>query len=563
MSETDSTPDARDQIPQTFWGKALLVAKTVQARLRFIAVLAVIGLAISYWDTLSAWYEKWTRPSGAPAAGAGDTEYFCPMHPQIVRDNPKDPCPICFMPLSRRSKSRHPAAPLPAGTLARVQLSPYRIVLGGIQTAPLARQSLEKEIRTVGFVEFDERKLAQIAARVKGRLDKVFVNVTGQKVDAGEPLALLYSPELLVTANSLLEARRGGNEELVRSSRERLRLWDIREAQIDEILRLGKANTLLEIRSPISGHVIKKYQTEGKYIEEGMPLYDVADLSTVWIQAQVYEQDIAFLAVGMTAFAASPALPNRDFQGRLSFIHPHLDQASRTLTVRFDIANPAHELRPGMYANVRIEVPMERILGTSPADGKKATAAGGLLAVPESAVIDTGTRKVVYKEVAPGTFDGVEVKLGPRAGGYYPLLEGLAEGDRLVLNGAFLIDAETRLNPAAGSIYFGGAGGNKPTSAPGPMTSQPPSNDEDREIAAERGKLAPADRRLADQQDYCPIQKDNRLGMMGKPHKILLAGEPVFLCCKGCEAEARKAPAQTLAKVRELRSKKASERSRP
>lgn len=228
-----------------WWFHFLILVKI--ARLRFVAVLATIGLAIVYWDTLKAHYDRWTRPAAGVATASSNSEWFCPMHPQVVRDNSKDKCPICFMPLSKRAKGSGKAEPLPAGVVTRVQLSPYRVALAGVQTTEVAYQPLVKEIMTVGFVEFDERRQAQIAARVKGRIDKLFINVTGQTVRAGEPMATLYSPDLVVTVENLLDAKRSGSADLLRISRERLRLWDIGDKQIDQILETGQAETHIMI----------------------------------------------------------------------------------------------------------------------------------------------------------------------------------------------------------------------------------------------------------------------------------------------------------------------------
>jgi Cu(I)/Ag(I) efflux system membrane fusion protein len=571
-----------------WWFHFLILVKL--ARLRFIAVLAAIAAVIVYWDTLKAHYDKWMRPAGAASAAAPDVEFFCSMQPEFVTDDPKALCPICHMGLTKRKKGEVTNEALPAGVVSRKQYSPYRVALAGVQTWEVGYRPLAKEVTTVGFVEFDERRLKHIAARVKGRLDTLHVNVTGQRVGAGDELASIYSPDLVVTVRNLLDAQRSGNPDLLRIARDRLRLWDVSEAQIDDILRTGQANTHLKIRSPISGHVIRKYQVEGKYVEEGSPLYDVADLSTVWVQAQVYEDQIAFLKEGLRVRATTPALPNRPFEGRVAFIYPHLDQASRTLTARFDIDNPDHALRPGLYATVTLQVPYSQleVFGRSlAADWQRHTAAdvlrhalfapagvrmggvepllqaavqqallrqGQLLAVPETAVIDTGSQKVVYRQISPTEYEGVEVELGPRSGSFYPVLRGLEAGDRVVTAGSFLIDADTKLNPAAGSIYIGGGDG-KDTSAGAVRPTTPA--DADAEVRAARARIrSPQDRRLVEAQDYCPVLEDSRLGSMGPPVKVLVKGQPVFLCCKSCEKQALAKADETLATVEKLRMKK-------
>ncbi len=566
-----TTPEAAPVPParHRFWWKVWLVLKTLQARLRFVVLLAVIGGLIAYWDTLSAYYEKWTRPAGTTETASADTEYFCPMHPFIVRDKPNEKCPVCHMDLAKRKKGSGQAEPLPPGTVSRVQLTPYRVVLAGVQTTEVQYQPLVKEIATYGSVEFDERKQARIAARQKGRIEKLYVNFTGQMVEEGEKLAVLdvrYSPELTVTLEDLLRARQSGNREREESATKRLRLWDISDEQTKEFLSTGKVQTKLTVTSPLHGHVIKKYQQEGNYVEEGRPLYDVADLDTVWIEAQVYEADQAFLTLKQPVTATTLSLPGQEFTGTVSFIFPHLDENTRTLRARFEMPNPGHKLRPGMYATVTIKVRPQQIeaLAKAPAEDAERQAQlrqGRVLAVPESAVIDTGSMKVVYRETAPNTYEGIAVQLGPRmtpAGqplAYHPVLAGLRAGDRVVTNGSFLIDAETRLNPSAGSIYFGGTGGG--TAGPSSVTTRPSTpEDEDakeKKVRAELAKLSAEDRRAAELQKFCPVRPANRLGAMGSPAKVMLDGEPVFLCCVGCEGKARANPKEALQKAEELK----------
>jgi Cu(I)/Ag(I) efflux system membrane fusion protein len=590
-----------------FWGKAwwwfhfLILVKL--ARLRFIGILVAIGLVIIFWDTITAHYDRWTRPAGHDHAAGSDFEYFCPMHPRVIRDNPKEKCPICFMNLSKRKKGEGKPEALPPGIVNRVQLTPYRVVAAGIKTWKVAYQPLMKEITTVGYVEFDEREMKQIAARVKGRIDTLFVKETGQMVDAGQELASLYSAELLSTMRDLLNAKESGNTDLQKIANERLTLWGINQAQIDEMLKAGKVNTHLKIRSPITGHVLKKYVKEGQYVEEGSPLYDVVDLATVWIQAQVYEEDMAFLPFyhnpltpaeakekSVPVTATTRAFPDHTFTGKLTFVFPHVDQDTRTVTVRFELPNPGHKLRPGTSATVKLLVPPWKVdifskrlavdlLKENLVDaaaqalfapmhvsgvGPMVHAAGGfarlhqgrVLAVPENAVIDTGSLQIVYRETGPGEYEGVKVDLGPRMVGpdevsYYPVLRGLEEGDVIVTAGSFLLDAETRLNPAAGSIYFGGSSGSK-----GGLSSVRPStpDDEEAKIHANLAKLTSVeDRRLAEAQKFCPVLKGSRLGSMGAPYKVMLEGQPVFLCCKNCEKDALAEPKENLARAEQLK----------
>jgi multidrug efflux pump subunit AcrA (membrane-fusion protein) len=544
-----------------WWFDFLVLVKL--ARLRFLAILALVGATIMYWDALMSHYERWTRPlAGETAVAAADTEYWCPMHPTVVREKP-DKCPICGMPLSKRKKGEAAEAEeaLPPGVVSRVQLTPYKVVNAGVQTVEVGYQPLAKEITTVGFVEYDERKLARITARPTGksRIDKLHVNVTGQKVEKGEPLAELYSPDLVITVQNLLDAQHGGNQNLLRMARDRLELWGIDDDQIKEILRTGRTVTRMTVRSPISGHVIKKYQVEGEYVEEGARLYDVADLSTVWIEAQVYEDQIAFLKEGLPVTATTKAFPNREFCGKVAFIYPFLDTNTRTVRVRFDMHNPGNDLRRGMYASITLEVPAIQLNGLAKdasQEQKQMHEQGLVLAVPERAVVDTGSRKIIYREGEQDTFEGVDVQLGPRCGAFYPVLSGLQAGDRVATAGAFLIDAETRLTAGASSTYFGASAGPKGADRVSAATARPSlTRDEEDKVRTVLAKLAPEDRGLVEAQGYCPVLTDNRLGSMGKPVKVLVKGQPVFLCCKGCVTRALADPAKTVAQVEEAKTR--------
>lgn len=555
-----------------WWFDFIILVKL--ARLRFIGILVVIGLVITQWDTLAAYYDKWTRPAIAVEAGASDTEYFCPMHPTVIRDNPKDKCPICFMPLSKRKKGSEHVDPLPDGVVNRVQLTPYRVVLAGVQTWPVEYTPLTKEITAVGTIEFDERGQRTVAARVNGRIDKVLANETGKMVKAGDPLVSLYSPELLVTMQNMRDAKRRDDQALVGSFQKRLQLLGVDEAQIAEALANDKTDIHVLVRSPINGHIIRKYVREGQYVQEGMPLYDVTDLSTVWIQAQIYEDDLALVPAGyehgakpadlpgLTVTATTRAAPNQVFHGKLAFIYPHVDLETRTVTVRIELENPGHKLRPGSTAKVMLKLQPQELPSllskNADARSRQMWAEGRVLAVPEGSVIDTGIQRIVYRQDTPGVFEGVEVALGPRMSNpegatFYPLLGGLEQGSRVVTSGSFLVDAETRLNPAAGSIYFGGSSGSK---SGGATTIRPTTpEDSDAKIEAALANLSPEDRARAREQKYCP-ELDSLLGSMGTPIKLLVEGKPVFLCCSGCKKKALADPQATLAKLAKLKQEK-------
>jgi Cu(I)/Ag(I) efflux system membrane fusion protein len=472
-------------------------------RLRFIFLMVIVGLIAAHWDTIAAHWERWTRPQRQAAEAQAEIEYYCPMHPSVIRAESGN-CPICGMPLVKRAKGEKPE--LPEGVVGRVQLSPNRIQLAGIATAEVGYRSLSRTIRTLGTIEVDERRVAHISARVAGRIEKLQVNFTGERVAAGAPLAEIYSPDLVSTQQEYLLAQRtlervkaGGvaqavadAEGVLAATRERLILWGIDEGQIDQLARQQTPLLRMTIHSPIGGIVTLKEVMEGQYVMEGTGLYTVADLSNVWMTAFVYESDIGRVEVGQSAQVTTRALPGRVFAGKVSFVWPSLDAATRTLKLRIDVANPQLALKPGMYGDAIVEAgaaaatsasavryicPMDPEVvsdrpGSCPICGmflERVAAApqAGVLAIPESAVIDTGTRKVVYLEREPGIFDAVEVELGPLGGGFYPVLAGLSPGDRIVMQGAFLVDAELRLNPGAAGSYFGASGGPSATGGSG------------------------------------------------------------------------------------------------
>jgi membrane fusion protein, copper/silver efflux system len=436
MSVNESPPLSRAK-------KIKLIVLVILKRVRFLAVLAAVGLFVGYWDTVKNYWDKWTQPRSVSLRRLEPgQEFFCPMHPQVVRetyepngDVPK--CPICGMSLSIRSKSE--ALRLPEGVIGRVQLSPDRVRQAGITTVPVERRQLGRRIQAVGLVAYDQTRLSQIVSRVGGYVEKLYVDEIFTKVHKGDPLAEIYSPELYSSARELALAAAGkGADNIASAERKKLLLLGVAEQDVDAIAASGQSSPRIVIRSPQEGFVVDKKIVAGSSFEAKATLFEVADLSTVWIEADVFEKDLPALRVGQDVEILVEALPNRAFSGKLASIYPQVDGATRTNRVRIVLDNPQGELHPGMFAAVRIDAARQESL-----------------AVPERAVVDTGAKKIVYVEREPGVFEGVEVELGPRDGPYYPVFKGLESGQSVAASGSFLIDAETRLNPAAASSYYG------------------------------------------------------------------------------------------------------------
>jgi membrane fusion protein, copper/silver efflux system len=318
----------------------------------------------------------------------------------------------------------------------------------GVRTAPVGYAPLEQEIRAVGIVEYDERKLTKVNLRVSGWIEQVFVNAIGQSVRAGQPLVTLYSPDLLATQDEYLlavkaqaqlegsplpEARQEAAT-LVVSARERLRLWNLTDEQIGAIERRGKAERVLAVYAPSSGIVLKRQALPGNYVEPGTTLYELADLSTVWISGDIYESEITSVRLNQPAEVTFETYPGEAFRGKVAYIYPYVNEATRTVRVRMEFPNPHLKLKPGMYGNVVLGVDARR-----------------RLVVPKEAVLDSGLRQLVFLDLGQGVYQPYPVKLGRRSQEYVEVLEGINEGDRVVTSANFLLDAESKL-ASAGSM---------------------------------------------------------------------------------------------------------------
>jgi Cu(I)/Ag(I) efflux system membrane fusion protein len=330
-----------------------------------------------------------------------------------------------------------------------ISLSPGETRRIGVTNAAATHGQLGKDVRTVGQVTFDETKVTVISPKVDGWVEALHVNYTGQPVRAGEPLLAVYSPMLVTAQEELLLAERlqGGvaeagadaranAAELLASARRRLGYWDIPESEIESIERTGKVQRTLTLRASAGGVVIEKNVSEGQRIMAGDVLYRIADLRTVWVEGEVFEQDLPAVRPGLGVTATFEALPGEQFHGRISYVYPTLDPETRTAKVRIELPNPGLELKPGMYATLRLT-------GTSrPA----------VLSVPRSAVLSTGERNLVFVRRADGMLQPREVAVGIANDERIEILRGLGVGDTVVASGTFLVDAESNLGTVMGGM---------------------------------------------------------------------------------------------------------------
>jgi Cu(I)/Ag(I) efflux system membrane fusion protein len=329
---------------------------------------------------------------------------------------------------------------------AVVTITPERQQLIGVRLGKVVQDKLLMSISAVGVVEADQTRLVRIQSRVSGWVTKLYVNFVGKSVKKGDPLLEIYSPDLLSTQNEYLMARSrraapdaaASQDGLVASSRRRLELYGVAPQEIAEIERTGKARDTLLLRSPIAGEVLDRNVFQGSYIEPATELYRIADLSVVWLQAKVYEYELPHIEVGQRAVVTLLTETNAVFDGKVAFVEPLVQEASRTIKVRIELKNPNNRLKPGMYADLRIEHQM-----------------GEGLLVPDSAVLRTGERTIAFRALPEGRFEPVEVKLGGRFGDRVEVLAGLEEGDEIVTSAGFLIDSESRLKTATAG---GGSG---------------------------------------------------------------------------------------------------------
>jgi len=470
--------------------------KKIGLPLLVLVVLAifVLGFVARGFFSRPAEPPKTGQPTQQAPEGTEAQVWTCSMHPQIRQPRPGQ-CPICGMDL----------IPVPKdGAAKSTSLREFRTTeqakaLMNIQTTPVVRRAASKEVRMTGKVEYDEQRLAYISSYIPGRIDRLYVDYTGIQVKKGDHMVNIYSPELIQAreelrraARAVAEVRPGAPDALrnsaqaiLEASRQRLQRWGLTPEQVRQAELDGSETDSITIYAPTGGTVIKRNGTEGMYVETGTPIYTLADLSTVWVKLDAYESDLPWLRYGQKVEFTAEALPGVTYEGRIAFIEPYLDQATRTIKVRLNVSNRDGKLKPDMFVRAIVrpvlakggnivdpdlagkwispmhpEIVKDRpgkcdICGMNlvPAEslGFVAKADEILeepLVIPASAALVTGTRAVVYVEV-PGaeapTYEGREILLGPRAGDYYVVRSGLQEGERVVTNGNFKIDSALQI----------------------------------------------------------------------------------------------------------------------
>jgi RND family efflux transporter MFP subunit len=347
--------------------------------------------------------------------------------------------PMAGMPADPKPSDAGKPTTTPRGD---VTIDPRRQQLIGVRTAPVTREPMQRALRTVGVVRYNETSLADINLRLEGWIRDLYVDYTGQPIQKGQPLFTVYSPDLLATQQEYLLAlktreqmqtsviadARERADQLVAAARQRLVLWNLPEEAIRAVEEKRQAPDVVTFRAPVSGFVIEKTALQGMHVMPGQTLYKVANLSTVWVEADVYEQEMALAHVGQRATVTLDAYPGESFQGRAIYIYPFVEETTRTVKVRFQFANPRGQLKPGMYANVELQ-------------GREATG----LTVPANALLDSGTDKVVFVAQGEGYFTPRTVKVGRNLSDRIEILEGVKESEQVATGATFFLDSESQL----------------------------------------------------------------------------------------------------------------------
>lgn len=446
--------------------------------------LIIIAISLCLGIGLGGWL--WSSPAHTEANAANKAViYRCPMHPTVISDHAGS-CLVCSMDLvpdraethqnttesERRIAYWH--APMDPGftsskpgkspmgmdllpvyeeelsSRATVQIDPVMVQNIGVKTAIVERRPLSRRVRTVGRVDYDETRMTDVNTKISGWVEELFVDYTGQAVKKGDPLLEIYSPELVAAQEEYLtsldyrrrletsapEGTTVGARDLLSASLQRLRYWDISDAQIAELSATRRLNRTMTVHSPQEGIVVHKAVLDGQHVGQGQHLYRIAELSRVWIYADIYEYELPWVKEGQQAEVRLSYLPEKTFTGTVTYVYPFLDPKTRTVKVLMSFPNPLLELKPEMYADVSIQSPVSQ----------------DAVVVPAVAVIHSGERNVVVVSLGDGRFQPREIEIGVQANGIYQVLSGLRAGERVVTSAQFLIDSESNLRAAVSAM---------------------------------------------------------------------------------------------------------------
>mgnify|MGYP002622872590 CR=1 FL=1 len=512
------------------------------------------------------------------AAADPNMHYICPMMCTPPLEAPGR-CPVCGMELIAVAKDG------PHDKNA-VQISSAARRVANIQTVAVRGMPVTRTVNAIGELSYDEGGRKTLVAYVDGRVEKLYADYTGVLVGKGDELALLYSPKLYTSQVSYLLALKSldqgqsstlqsvaqSNQEMVATSKRRLQEMGMSDQQIKALEESGEAVSRIKVNAPISGTVIDKLVTEGQSVMSGQPMYELADLTTVWLMLRLFPEDAAAIRYGQRVAAEVDSLPGEEFIGRVAFIDPNVDPETRTVGVRVVVPNPIGRLRIGDYAKARIDVPLSsadrtaiydpelahkwisprhpHIIAAEPGDcplcgvalvpaseygfTDEPTDASEAMVIPRDAVLMAGNSSLVYVETEAGRFEIRQVVLGPMTGDQIVIRDGVTPGEMVAARGNFLIDSAMQL------------AGNPSLIDPTRLQASPATLDQ---AAMEQlAQLSPDDRTLAEHQRICPVT-DLALGSMGVPLKLEIDGHAVFICCQGCEDRLRAEPAMYLAKL--------------
>lgn len=427
-----------------------------------LGVLLAGGTAFVYWK----------HQTSNQSQNAKKDIYYCPMHKDYVSDKPGN-CPICEMKLVKKGSENQPIEQInqedtsKTTTQGNVFISPERQQVLDVRSFPAEYKTLNRQIRTVGKIAYDETRITHLHTKFNGWIEKVYADFVGEPVKMGEPLFTIYSPELVSTQEEYLLALRSkeklgnssydwiskGSNTLADSARERLKLWGITDAEIDQVTKTGKAQRTLTIYSPTNGVITQRAAYHhGTYITPEMDLYTIVDISTVWLLADIYEKDLPFVKTGQQVSIEFPYDNAKKIDARIEFFYPYLDPTTRTGQIRIQLKNPADQLKPDQFVNVFIKTEEQKAL-----------------VVPTDSVLNTGEQQYVFVDLGNGYFDPREVRTGIQTPDGIAIEEGLNEGERVVTSANFLLDSEARLRGVLENM-------GKPTQGSANTHTQPTSN---------------------------------------------------------------------------------------